>query len=73
MEERVRVQDRPVGRFHTVEQSVAANPLTFHAGERGFAIAVALPSTHTGWCTDSEGGAQPALFHEGRADTASAR
>jgi CBS domain-containing protein len=41
------VQGLPVGGLKTVGQIVATNPLTFHAGQEGLAIAVALLSTHT--------------------------
>jgi predicted transcriptional regulator len=37
----------PVGGLKTVGQIVATNTLTFHAGQNGLAIAVALLSTHT--------------------------
>lgn len=37
----------PVGGLKTVGQIVATNNLTFHAGQNGLAIAVALLSTHT--------------------------
>ena len=41
------VQGLPVEGLHTVGQIVATNVLTFHAGENGLEIAVALLSTHT--------------------------
>src|SRR5437879_11237385 len=37
----------PVGGLRTVGQIMATNPLRFHAGQNGLAIAVALLSTHT--------------------------
>jgi CBS domain-containing protein len=37
----------PVGGLKTVGQIDATNPLVFHAGQDGLAIAVALLSTHT--------------------------
>lgn len=37
----------PVGGLKRVDQIVATNTLTFHAGQNGLAIAVALLSTHT--------------------------
>ncbi len=48
MEGRVSVEGRPVGGVQPITQSVATIPLTFHAGENGQAIAVALRSTRTG-------------------------
>lgn len=36
----------PAGGLKTVGQIVATNPLTFHAGQDGLAIAVALLTTH---------------------------
>ena len=41
------VQGIPVGGLKRVDQIVATNTLTFHAGQNGLAIAVALLSTHT--------------------------
>lgn len=41
------VQGLPVEGLNTVGQIVATNALTFHAGENGLEIAVALLSTHT--------------------------
>jgi CBS domain-containing protein len=41
------VQGSPVEGLTTVGQIVATNTLTFHAGQEGLAIAVALLSTHT--------------------------
>ena len=41
------VQGLPVEGLTTVGQIVATNTLTFHAGQEGLAIAVALLSTHT--------------------------
>jgi len=41
------VEGVPVAGFKTVGQIVATNPLSFHAGQNGLAIAVALLSSHT--------------------------
>jgi CBS domain-containing protein len=41
------VEGVPVGGLKTVGQIVATNPLFFHAGQNGLAIAVALLSSHT--------------------------
>jgi CBS domain-containing protein len=41
------VQGLPAEGLHTVGQIVATNALTFHAGQNGLEIAVALLSTHT--------------------------
>jgi predicted transcriptional regulator len=41
------VQGLPIEGLNTVGQIVATNALTFHAGENGLKIAVALLSTHT--------------------------
>ena len=45
------VQGIPVGGLQTVEQSVATNTVTFHAGQNGLAIAMALLSTHADWAS----------------------
>jgi len=37
----------PLGGLKTVGQIVATNPLSFHAGQNGLSIAVALLSSHT--------------------------
>lgn len=41
MAHRVSVQGIPVGGVQTVRQSVATDPLTFHAGQNGLATASA--------------------------------
>jgi hypothetical protein len=40
------VQGIPVGGVRTVGQIAATNPLLFHAGQNGLAIAIALLSSH---------------------------
>ena len=66
----MRVQGIPVGGLQTDRQNVATNPVIFHAGQNGRAIAVELRSTHTGWALVAKEQRSRAV-HEGGADASS--
>ena len=72
MEHRVSVQGTPVGGVHPIRQSGATDTVTFHAGQNGLAIAVALLTTHAGWASVVKEHAAE-LFHEGGTDASSTR